>query len=128
MAENDSLYQWILGGGAAAMVGGFLYLLNATGKTSDDLALHKTLVAEKYLTKEEFNNGVTVLRDDIKRVEKRTDDGNKANLDSNEKIRTEMSMGQSTIVTMLSNNNKLSAEMTTGNAAIIAAIGAAKGV
>lgn len=126
MTDNDSLYQWLLGGSGATMLGGFFYLMSNLGKTDDELAAHKTLVAEKYLTKEDFTIASNGFTKNFDRIEKRLDDGNKANLESNEKIRAEMSLGQSTIMTMLSHNNKLSAEVTTGNAAIIAAIGANK--
>lgn len=127
MADDNEMYQWLLGGGATVMLGGFLYLMNANGKTSDDLSAHKILVAEKYLTKDDYTLSIAGVNKNIDRVEQTMRDGNKANLESNEKIRAEMSLGQSTIMTMLSNNNKLSAEVTTGNAAIIAAIGSSRG-
>lgn len=120
---DDTFYQWILGGMGLAFSGGFLYLMNSIGKTSDDLAAHKTSVAENYLSKGDFNLVIKNINDNSLRLERRLEDGNKANLDSNEKIRAEMSLGQSTIMTMISNNNKLSAEVSTGTASIIAAIG-----
>lgn len=130
MADNETLYQWLCGGYGAAMLGGFSYLMSAIGKTTDavdktnaDLSAHKTLVAEKYLTKDDFNSGISTVREDVKRVERRMEDGNKANLDSNEKIRSEQNVGYNTLATMISNSGKISNEVN----AVLAAVNANKG-
>lgn len=119
MADNDTLYQWLFGGIGVTMLGGFSYLMTSIGKTSDDLATHKTLVAEKYLTKDDHNIA-------LQRLEKQIDDGNKANLSSNEKIRAEVSQAQNTIVNMISNNSAVNNANVQNTAKIIEAIAATK--
>ena len=124
MTEEITILEWVIGGISIAYAGGYTYLMAQTSKISDDLGAHKTLVAGFYLPRTEFNDGMTLIRDDIKRVETAQKDGNKANLDSNERIRGEVSQGYNTLATMISNNNKASAEATVNTAAIIAAVNA----
>lgn len=121
-ADDITLLEWLFGGLATAFGGAFIYLNTSTSKTSEELAKHKTTVAEKYLTKDDFvlaSNGFTK---NFERLEGRIESGNRANLESNEKIRSEISAGQNTIVNMISNGDKTRAHVDAGNAAIIAAI------
>ncbi len=124
---DENIYQWLLGGGALAMGAGFIYLLNKTGQNSDDLAAHKTLIAEKYLTKDDYTLSIAGVNKNIDRIELALRDGNKANLESNEKIRSEVSQSTANIINIMTSSGKITAEMNSGNAAIIAAIGASKG-
>lgn len=131
MTEEITTLEWALGGAGVVALGAYGYLMGTLNKLGDnisnteaELAAHKTLVAKEYLPRVEFNDGMAIIREDIKRVEKRTEDGNKANLDSNERIRGEMSQGYNTLATMISNSNKISAEGNVNTAAIIAAVNA----
>lgn len=103
MADEIVLVEWVLGGAGTVGVLAAGYFMNAiskstesANKTSEDLATHKTHVAETYLTKNEFS--ATALR-----LEGRIEAGNKANLESNEKIRTEMNANQGTLINLIAN-------------------------
>lgn len=103
MVDEVSTIEWVIGGACVLGVLATGYLMNLLGKTNTDvesvnkdLAAHKTHVAEKYLTKDEFS-------ETAKRLEGRIESGNRANLESNEKIRTEMNANQGTLINLIAN-------------------------
>lgn len=103
MTDEISMLEWVLGVEGAIAAGAFMYLMNTAIKNSDaidindkSLAAHKTHVAETYLTKNEFS-------ETARRLEGRIESGNKANLESNEKIRTEMNANQGTLINLIAN-------------------------
>lgn len=103
MTDDIAMLEWVLGGEGIIALAAFGYIMNIANKnsaeievTSKELSTHKTHVAEKYLTKDEFS-------ETARRLEGRIESGNKANLESNEKIRSEMNTNQGTLISLLAN-------------------------
>lgn len=103
MINETETIEWAIGGAGVICLAAYGYIMSAIGdankeieSTNKDLAAHKTYVAEKYLTKDEFT-------ETAKRLEGRIESGNKANLESNEKIRSEINTNQGILINLIAN-------------------------
>ncbi len=103
MADDISFLEWVLGGLGTVTTGVGAYLMNTTNNLSQSIAAYKTHVSEKYVSKEDFLQASSTFTKNFDRLEKRIEDGNRANLDSNASILSKIDSNQNTIITMISN-------------------------